>query len=206
MDRDGAAVWAARYRAWGAIERCEVEQIAQAIRFQGQYEDAETGLYYNRHRYYDPGSARYVQSDPIGLAGGINTYAYVRGNPISYIDPMGLTREQVDAMLEKVRCNSPDLNVPDHVYISSTFGGEDTAVTNPMTLNVTLSSYYNGDLDADGLNSLYKTITHESIHRTKGRMDMIRWPFNHPDIYEEAAKRARDYAKTGGKGDCSCKK
>jgi uncharacterized protein RhaS with RHS repeats len=93
-----------------------------------------------------------VESDPIGLGGGINTYAYVGGNPLSYIDPMGLTREQVDAMLEKVRCNSPDLNVPDHVDIPSTFGCEDTAVTNPMTLNVTLSSYYNGDLDADGLN------------------------------------------------------
>ena len=119
---------------------------------------------------------------------------------------MGLTREQVDAMLEKVRCNNPDLNVPGHVDIATTFGGEDTAVTNPITLNVTLSSYYNGDLDADGLSSLYKTITHESIHRTRGRADMIKRPFNHPDVYEEAAKRARDYAKRGGKDDCSCKK
>lgn len=93
----------------------EDEPVPQRIRFQGQWEDAETGLYYNRFRYYDPDSARYVSSDPISLSGGINTYRYAP-NPIGWVDPLGLPpcRDQIMKVVgERMEKHKPAIQALD---------------------------------------------------------------------------------------------
>ncbi|TOI59498.1 type IV secretion protein Rhs [Vibrio parahaemolyticus] len=87
-DESGATVWKASYSPFGKAT-VTTEQIKFNLRFPGQYFDAETGLHYNWHRYYDPNTGMYITSDPIGLAGGINTYAYALNNPAIYTDPTG---------------------------------------------------------------------------------------------------------------------
>ena len=72
-------------------ERVQRESITNPIRFQGQYHDHETGLHYNRYRYYDPRVGRFISKDPISYAGGLNLYAYAP-NPTGWVDPLGLVR------------------------------------------------------------------------------------------------------------------
>ncbi|MGL5386823.1 MAG: RHS repeat-associated core domain-containing protein [Serratia sp. (in: enterobacteria)] len=66
-----------------------VNSVPQPLRFQGQYHDVESGLHYNRYRYYSPETARFITPDPIGLAGGLNQTQYVP-NPTGWVDPLGL--------------------------------------------------------------------------------------------------------------------
>jgi RHS repeat-associated protein len=80
-----------RYDPWGRSELAS-EQVSNAIRYAGRYRDWGTGLDYNRHRWYDAHTGRFISQDPLGLAGGVNPYAYAGNAPFDHTDPYGLLR------------------------------------------------------------------------------------------------------------------
>ncbi len=88
-DGSKAIVWDAVFKPLGQVHSIP-GTATNNQRFPGQYADAETGYSYNYFRDYDPTTGRYIESDPIGLRGGLNTYRYVGGNPLYWIDPLGL--------------------------------------------------------------------------------------------------------------------
>ncbi|RKQ69134.1 RHS repeat-associated protein [Litorimonas taeanensis] len=88
-DVAGQVVWEGGITTPFGLQLSAMGAVTQSLMFPGQYADEETGYYDNWHRTYDPTLGRYLQSDPIGLAGGLNRYAYVGGNPVNFIDPTG---------------------------------------------------------------------------------------------------------------------
>ncbi|PMV69243.1 RHS repeat-associated core domain-containing protein, partial [Pseudomonas sp. GW123-5C08] len=102
---DGEIVWSAHYRAYGEISRLDTGKIDNPLRFQGQYFDQESGLHYNRHRYYNPDVGRYLTPDPVKLAGGINAYQYVP-NPTGWVDATGLSANCPPKGIQQPACKT----------------------------------------------------------------------------------------------------
>ncbi|MDC3855030.1 RHS repeat domain-containing protein, partial [Pseudomonas aeruginosa] len=94
-DASGQIAWQWQSDAFGRGEALSQGSTQVNLRFPGQYYDAESGLHYNYFRDYDPETGRYVESDPIGLEGGINTYGYVNANPINQTDWRGTVPDQI---------------------------------------------------------------------------------------------------------------
>uniref|UniRef100_UPI00202851F5 RHS repeat-associated core domain-containing protein n=1 Tax=Caballeronia sp. GAFFF2 TaxID=2921741 RepID=UPI00202851F5 len=120
----GKVVWLARYKAWGGRKGApygkeDPAETDNAIRFQGQYYDEETGLHFNRHRYYDPQTGRFVSKDPIGLAGGLNAFQYAP-NPVQWVDPLGLQKMEGICPL----CRQQQQKCPVHSVIDETLNGK----------------------------------------------------------------------------------
>lgn len=90
-DEQGRKTWACELDIYGKARTLEMGEVGDCpFRYQGQYEDVETGLYYNRFRYYDPESGGYLSKDPIGLKGGNNQYTYI-SDVLRSVDPFGLS-------------------------------------------------------------------------------------------------------------------
>ena len=87
----GEMTWRVTYRTWGNVVTEELVEIQQRLRFQGQYFDSETELHYNRFRFYDPRSERFISEDPMGLAASPNLFGYAP-NPVEWVDPWGLIK------------------------------------------------------------------------------------------------------------------
>ncbi|MDE1485661.1 RHS repeat-associated core domain-containing protein [Xenorhabdus bovienii] len=109
-------VWTQWLTTWGKAEKSQViasnnpdYHVNCNLRFCGQYEDEESGLYYNRFRYYSPDTAQYISADPIGLLAGFNPYSYVH-NPSNWIDPDSLAGwEKAPKFYDKIRADPTDI-------------------------------------------------------------------------------------------------
>ncbi|MBS4078017.1 RHS repeat-associated core domain-containing protein [Pseudomonas rustica] len=135
-DYSGEIVWSTQYDAYGkvaAVTLAAEEYLDQPLRFQGQYFDAESGLHYNRHRYYDPRLGRYLTPDPVKLAGGLNQYQYTP-NPIGWVDPLGLNSNcpppnrpgcEVPGEVSGAKVNEGDPTLPTTRSPPKDFGSED---------------------------------------------------------------------------------
>ena len=100
-DVSGVVVWSANYEPFGDV-LLTIATVSNNLRFPGQYFDQETGLNYNYFRDYDPSIGRYTQSDPVGLGGGLNLYAYANLNPANTTDPLGLPSNPFQPLLERL--------------------------------------------------------------------------------------------------------
>lgn len=153
LDTRGEVVWSASYTSWGAIAAQQVTTIDCPIRFQGQWYDQESGLHYNRYRYYDPATARFICQDPIGLRGGLNLYRYGL-NPINWIDPFGLDWNYV--------LTNPNATNPNNAYYSGQSTGSQSSVEYRHGNNVGDQDTRFSSTDNDRLIPITGNIDHET--------------------------------------------
>lgn len=146
-DGGGNIVWEAGYQVWGNLtHEKETRPVQQNLRFQGQYLDRETGLHYNLYRFYDPDIGKFISGDPISLRGGINLYAYAQ-NPLSWIEPLGLTGEWVNP--KDINFSQRTISPHDYAEIMRNGGWDwDRSPLRVIDIDGQLVSYDNRRLDA----------------------------------------------------------
>jgi RHS repeat-associated protein len=165
-DQAKAKKWSAANYAYDHAVVISSSQIPSFnIGFPGQYFDAESGLWYNHHRYYDAATGRYITSDPIGLAGGLNTYAYVSNRPVLAVDQLGLSEADVSAAWKWLGGAYPQLTrgvsvsgsrILDYTGASGLAPGGGTVYIR--------QSYYDDNLTSWQLYEMTYTLIHESLH------------------------------------------
>ena len=179
-DAAGDIVWEATYEAFGKAAVDPDSTIINNLRFPGQYLDEETGLHWNWHRYYDPGTGRYVSEDPIGLSGGDeNTYRYSFNNPQYFSDPDGLSSINRIIVCEY----NGNLQYGAEAFV---FHGDEVS---RYTVNIRAD---NGTRIADGT-YYYKAGTHKmSGGRKSGGFNNNGWSYKALNIFSDKKMRNRN--------------
>ncbi len=148
----GVVVWRASYDPFGmatvdADPDGDGQTVVFNLRLPGQYYDAETGLHYNYYRTYDPSLGRYLESDPIGLGGGLNTYAYVGSNPLGLTDRFGLA---TDAL------NLPRPLIPE--WVRPAVGGWLSLITATLSLSGDTAKEESSQCCTEGYQNIYRVV------------------------------------------------
>ena len=122
IDVQGQVQWAASYAAWGGVTKLHEERVDNPIRLQGQYADCETGLHYNRNRYFEPRIGAFVSQDPLGLTAGENIFAYAN-NILAWSDPLGLKKCNISSDAKKALGKAPPIKNPHlhHIVMEGAF-------------------------------------------------------------------------------------
>jgi RHS repeat-associated protein len=146
---DGKIAWEAHYGVTGTVDHFEAHTVDQPIRLQGQYADNESGLRFNRHRYFDPQIGQFISQDPIGLRGGSNPYQFAV-NTFGWVDPLGLTCSEdaaaLRANMEAEGIRTPAFaNAAHHIVMSNSLDSRMVALRQKMTdLGLHWNEHYNG--------------------------------------------------------------
>ncbi|MFY3769146.1 hypothetical protein AHYW_002874 [Providencia manganoxydans] len=161
---NGVASWAGRLNTWGQLAFWESREgraendpnyIDCHFRFAGQFEDNETGLYYNRFRYYDKDSGQYISPDPIGLLGGFNPYGYVH-DPVGWVDPFGLAGECCNELTGTLK-STPKNNPPKPHQLEA--------------MNKAINDIFNGK----GIPRINRQTGTQTIFQGRGNVAQARW-------------------------------
>ena len=150
------------------VQAHSTSALAYNLRFPGQYYDSETALHYNYFRDYDPAIGRYVQSDPIGLRGGINTFGYVGARPLTALDVFGLTAADVQRVFGDVGSSFPDLHPGKGQVDFRPMQPGDTGNTDRWDGQISVDPSWarNPCFSRDEYEELFFTLFHEGMHST----------------------------------------